>query len=147
MVADEASRWSIIRTIGVYGGPITGRRNLATVILDRLKSGETYRGDTGTYRTPIYVEHLTGGIMQLVKNYHPGTFHIAGPNWMNMYQFGLAVAEVFELDNTLVTQVPTSHDLPSRNTAPEEIIKAPKPDILGLNCNRTTQMQTPTTFN
>ncbi|GIS95911.1 MAG: hypothetical protein CM1200mP22_31480 [Dehalococcoidia bacterium] len=34
---------------------------------------------------------------------------------MNMYQFGLAVAKVFELDNTLVTQVPTSPDLPSKN--------------------------------
>ena len=91
--------WSIVRTSLVYGWPITGRQNLATVIIDRLKNGESYEGDTGTYRTPIYVEHLTEGIMQLVANYHPGTFHFAGTDWMNMYQFGRAVAEVFDLDS------------------------------------------------
>ena len=139
-IAEEACDWSIIRTSVVFGWPITGRRNIATVIIDRLKDGKTFEGDANTYRSPIYVDHLTEGITQLVKDYQPGTFHIAGADWMNMYQFGLAVAEVFELDNTLVTQVPTSHDLPSRNTAPEDIIQAPRTDILGLNCNRTTQM-------
>ena len=41
-VAEEASQWSIVRTSLVYGWPITGRQNLATVIIDRLKNGETY---------------------------------------------------------------------------------------------------------
>ena len=139
-VADEASRWSIIRTSVVYGWPITGRRNLATVILDRLKSGETYGGDTGTYRTPIYVEHLTDGIMQLVKSYHSGTFHIAGPDWMNMYQFGRAVAKVSGLDKNLITVVPVIPDLPCKNSSAEQATQIPRADILGLDCNQTSQM-------
>ena len=57
-VADEASRWSIIRTSVVYGWPITGRRNLATVILDQLKSGETYEGDTGTYKAAAELDNV-----------------------------------------------------------------------------------------
>ena len=139
-IAEEACNWSIIRTSVVFGWPITGRRNIATVIIDRLKDGKTFEGDAGTYRSPIYVDHLTEGITQLVNDYHPGTFHIAGTDWMNMYQFGLAVAEAFDLDNTLVTRVPASPNLPSKNAASEEIVQVPRPDILGLDCNRTTQM-------
>lgn len=136
-VADEASQWSIVRTSLVYGWPIIGRRNLATVIVDRLKNGETFEGDTGTYRTPIYVEHLTEGITQLVTSYHPGIFHIAGTDWMNMYQFGHSVAEVFGLDSSLVNPVPVLAGLPPENSPPEEVEQGLRPDILGLDCTQT----------
>jgi len=135
-VAEEASQWSIVRTSLVYGWPITGRQNLATVIIDRLKNGESYEGDTGTYRTPIYVEHLTEGIMQLVANYHHGTFHFAG---MNMYQFGHAVAGVFDLDSRLVHPVPVSADLPPGNATSDGSEHGLRPDILGLDCTQTNQ--------
>ena len=138
-VAEEASQWSIVRTSLVYGWPITGRQNLATVIIDRLKNGESYEGDTGTYRTPIYVEHLTEGIMQLVANYHPGTFHLAGADWMNMYQFGHAVAGVFDLDSRLVHPVPVSADLPPGNATSDRSEHGIRPDILGLDCTQTNQ--------
>ena len=113
------------------------RQNLATAIVDRLKNGETYEGDTGTYRTPIYVEHLTEGIMQLVANYHPGISHLAGADWMNMYQFGRAVAGAFDLDNRLVNPVPVLADLPPENAPPEGLEQGLRPDILGLDCTQT----------
>jgi dTDP-4-dehydrorhamnose reductase len=138
-VAEEASQWSIVRTSLVYGWPITGRQNLATVIIDRLKNGESYEGDTGTYRTPIYVEHLTEGIMQLVANYHPGTFHFAGTDWMNMYQFGRTVAEVFDLDSSLVNPVQVSAGLPPGNATSDGSEHGLRPDILGLDCTQTSQ--------
>ena len=95
-VAREAAQWCIVRTSVVYGWPLTGRRNLATIIMGRLKNNETYAGNADTYRTPIYVEHLTEGITELVANNHPGICHFAGDDWMNMYQFACAVAEVFD---------------------------------------------------
>ena len=137
-VSEEASNWSIVRTSLVFGWPLPGRRNLATVIVDRLKNGEPFEGDTGTYRTPIYVEHLTEGITELVANSHPGTFHISGTDWMNMYQFGLAVAEAFDLDKSLVSPIPVLADLPSKNPS-EQAGQAFRPDILGLDCNETNQ--------
>lgn len=137
-IADEASQWSIVRTSLVFGWPITGRRNVATVVVDRLKARETYEGDTNTYRTPIYVEHLTEGITQLVKNYHPGTFHIAGTDLMNMYQFGISVAEAFNLNGGLVTQVSTLSDIALHNPAVKSE-KPFKPDLLGLSCYHTSE--------
>ena len=139
VVAREAAQWSIVRTSLVYGWPLPGRRNLATVIIDRLKSGETYEGDTRTYRTPIYVEHLTEGITQLVADYHPGIFHIGGADWMNMYQFGHAVAGVFDLDSRLVHPVSVSAELPPGNAKLDGSEHGLRPDILGLDCTQTNQ--------
>jgi dTDP-4-dehydrorhamnose reductase len=104
-----------------------------------LKNGESYEGDTGTYRTPIYVEHLTEGIMQLVANYHPGISHLAGADWMNMYQFGHAVAGAFDLDSRLVNPVPVSADLPPGNATSDGSEHGLRPDILGLDCTQTNQ--------
>jgi endonuclease YncB( thermonuclease family) len=75
--------------------------------------------------------------MQLVANYHPGTFHFAGTDWMNMYQFGRAVAEVFDLDSSLVNPVQVSAGLPTEKAPPEELEQGLRPDILGLDCTQT----------
>ncbi len=118
-VAREASHCSIVRTSLVYGWSIIGRRNLATVIMDRLKNNETFVGNADSYRTPIYVEHLTEGIAKLVDDYHHGISHIAGADQMNMYEFGCAVAEESGLDSSLVT--------PAQGPV----------DVLGLDCTQT----------
>ena len=137
-VAREASQWSIVRTSVVYGWPLIGRQNLAAMIINRLKNNETYNGDTNTYRTPIYVEHLTEGIMRLVADYHPGICHLAGADWMNMYQFAGVVAEVFELDSSLVTPVQALADVPPKTDSLEELEQDFKLDMLGLDCTQTS---------
>ena len=137
-VAREASQWSIVRTSVVYGWPLIGRRNLAAMIVDRLKNNETYNGDTNTYRTPIYVEHLTEGIMRLVADYHPGICHLAGADWMNMYQFAGSVAEVFKLDGSLVTPVQALAGIPPKTDSVEELEQDFKLDMLGLDCTQTS---------
>ncbi len=43
-----------------------------------------------------------------MANYHPGISHLAGKDWMNMYQFARAVAGVFDMDSSLVNPVPVS---------------------------------------
>ena len=138
-VAREASQWSIVRTSVVYGWPITGRRNLATSIIDRLKNNETYTGDADTYRTPVYVEHLTEGIAELVADYHPGICHIAGDDWMNMYQFACAVAKSLDMDSSLVIPGPVMDNTPAKTGSLGESERDVRPDILGLDCTQTSQ--------
>ena len=137
-VAREAFQWSVVRTSVVYGWPLIGRQNLATAIIDRLKNGQTYDGDTNTYRTPIYVDHLTEGLEQLVTNYHPGIYHIAGKDWMNMYQFARAVAGVFDMDGSLVNPAQVSANLPPGTLPTRESEQGLRPDILGLDCTQTS---------
>lgn len=101
-VASIASRWAILRTSIVYGWPAPGRRNFVPMLVERLRSGEPYRGPTNVHRSPVYVEHLVDGIVRLVETDHTGIHHIAGSDWVSMHDFAVTVAEAFGLDPSLV---------------------------------------------
>ena len=123
-VAGLAARWSILRTSIVYGWPEPGRRNFVPSLIERLRNGCHYHGPTDVYRTPIYVEHLTDGIAKLAQGDYPGVHHVAGRDWVSMYDFASAVAQEFHLDGDLVVPVAASRS----------------PDLLGLDCARTMRL-------
>ena len=120
--AKLASNWSVLRTSIVYGWPHPGKRNFAPWLIERLRSGQPYHAPIGVYRTPVYVEHLVDGIVALVEGDHQGIHHVAGSDWVSMYEFGVAIAEAFDLDRRLVMQ-----DADDSQPA----------DILGLDCAKT----------
>ena len=119
-VASLASNWSVLRTSIVYGWPAPGRRNFVPMLVDRLRNGEPYHGPTNVFRTPVYVEHLVDGIERLVESEDTGIHHVAGSDWVTMYDFAVAVAENFGLDMSLVIPVTDTMD-----------------DRLGLDCAHT----------
>ena len=91
-----------LRTSIVYGWPAPGRRNFVPALVERLQRGETWRGGTDVMRSPVYVEHLVDGIARLVADFRPGIHHVAGRDWVSMYDFARAVAAEFSLDPALV---------------------------------------------
>ncbi len=117
-----ASNWSVLRTSIVYGWPHPGKRNFAPWLIERLRSGQPYHASTDVYRTPVYVEHLVDGIAGLVEGEHQGIHHVAGRDWISMYDFGVAIAGAFDLDRRLVIQ-----DADDSRPA----------DMLGLDCAGT----------
>ncbi len=119
-VAAIASRWAVLRTSIVYGWPAPGRRNFVPMLVERLRDGEPYHGPTNVHRSPVYVEHLVDGIVRIAEADHAGIFHVAGADWVTMYDFAVAVAEAFGLDTNLV--------IPDRSTAR---------DRLGLDSRRS----------
>lgn len=119
-VATLASRSSVLRTSIVYGRPAPGRRNFVPMLVARLRDGEPYHAPTNVCRSPVYVEHLVDGIARLVETEHTGIHHVAGADWVTMYDFANAVAREFGLDTSLV--IPAS---------------APTDDRLGLDSART----------
>ena len=116
---------SIIRASIVYGWPLQRHRNFVPMLIQRLRSGLAYYAPTSVMRSPVYVEHLVEGIARLVEKGHPGTHHIAGRDWVSMYDFARAVAAEFGLEHDLVI--------------PEGSAEASSggDDLLGLNCART----------
>ena len=119
-VAALVSNWSILRTSIVYGWPAPGRRNFVPMLIERLRGGEPYHGPTNVHRSPVYVEHLVDGIERLVETESTGIHHVAGSDWVTMYEFAVAVAVKFGLDTGLV--IPNT---------------ATMGDRLGLDCART----------
>ena len=128
-VAWLAESWSIVRTSIVYGWPQPGQRNFASRLIENLRDGRPYRAPTDVYRSPVYVEHLVDGIARMVEGDYPGILHVAGRDWVSMYDFASAIASMFQLDTNLVE--PTGPDAQGHAAEPS------RPDLLGLNCGQT----------
>ena len=139
-VAKLATRWNILRTSIVYGWPAPGLRNFVPWLIENLRNGHPYYGSTDVYRTPIFVGHLTDGIAELVKGEYPGIHHVAGRDWVSMYDFAIAIANAFHLDHELVVQVGTASEALSGADGQDGAGVTRNPDMLGLDCARTMSL-------
>ena len=135
-VAGICTNWSVLRTSIVYGWPEPGQRNFGPWLVDSLRNGRRYHGRTDVYRTPIYVQHLVDGIQALVSEHRVGTYHVAGKDWVSMYDFAHAIARAFDLDGDLV--VPEGPE-PGESDAgePPRTAHGENADLLGLNSTHT----------
>ncbi len=131
-VARRASAWSIVRTSIVYGWPLQAHRNFVPWLIERLSSRQPYHAPTDSLRTPVYVEHLADGIARLAEDHYPGIHHIAGRDWVSMYDFAIAVADGFQLDRGLV--IPAGPETYEGSGQPGNGEK------LGLDCSKTVRL-------
>ena len=138
-VMQLSSRWSILRTSIVYGWPAPGKRNFVPWLIQRLQGGEPYHGPTDVYRTPIYLGDLADGIERLVEGHSPGIHHVAGRDWVSMYDFAVAVARAFGLDEKLVIPVSSSATGTAETKAQRDEARQRKGDLLGLDCAATVK--------
>ena len=124
-VAALGDKGSVVRTSIVYGWPLQRHRNFVPMLIERLRGGLPYRASKSVMRSPVFVKHLADGIAKLLEEYQPGIQHVAGRDWVSMYDFALAVAKTFDAAPDLV--------IPDTG-ASGEIGGA---DRLGLDCSRT----------
>ena len=97
--------WSIVRTILVYGKPMSGRQNILTLVANALQKGEPLKIFSDQTRTPTYVEDLSGALVHLLEKRSTGIFHISGTDAVSPYQMACAVAEHFGFDVAKIENV------------------------------------------
>ena len=94
----------IVRTTILYGNGT--KYDFVKAILDKLHLGEHFTVPTTIFGTPTYVPHLADAILQLCEMWSaPRIVHIAGKDCISRYEFAKMIAEVFELDGSLI--IPT----------------------------------------
>ncbi len=108
--AEEAVReyrydWAIIRTSLVYGRAIAGKKNLLTVVKEKLEKGEEYAVVNDQIRTPTYVEDLAFGIVAIIEKKATGIFHLSGEDILTPYTMAGMLAEYLSLDKSLLQKV------------------------------------------
>lgn len=107
-VLDQLENAAIIRTVLVYGyNAHLSRLNFPLWVKRELEQERTLKITADQYRTPTHAVDLARAAQQLAFSDHRGLFHIAGSEYMNVYELALQVARVFELDETLLTPVQT----------------------------------------
>ncbi len=104
-VKEYAHDWSIVRTVMVYGKPLTGRGNILSVVKEKLEKGESYSVFNDQVRTPTYVGDLAAGIVTIIENRHTGIFHLSGEDILTPYEMACKTADFLGLDKSLLKKV------------------------------------------
>jgi dTDP-4-dehydrorhamnose reductase len=130
--------WTIVRTVLVYGKPMSGRQNLLTNVVAALKKGESLKIFNDQMRTPTYVEDLANALAEMIRKESPGIFHISGNDVLTPYQMAVAAAGQVGLDGRMIIPV----------TAETFQQPALRPPITGFDLTKaaTELSYTPTSF-
>ncbi|MBS1760739.1 MAG: SDR family oxidoreductase [Bacteroidetes bacterium] len=108
IIQQYCENFTIVRTILVYGKPLSGRGNILTVVKDKLLKGEHYNVFEDQMRTPTYVEDLAAAIVTIIQKKAKGIYHIGGTDLLSPYQMACKVAEYLKLDASLL--IPVTRD-------------------------------------
>lgn len=100
--------FAVVRTSLVYGyEPKLPRGNIFTWLLEQLSASKAIRVVNDQFRSPTYADDLAQGLWKLCEKRESGIWHIAGKERLAVLDFALLVAEVFELDESLIQPVQT----------------------------------------
>lgn len=115
--------WAIVRTTMVYGRPAAGQRgNILSWLVGEVGAGRAVRVVADQRRTPTLDADLAAGLVALLRFGKSGVYHLAGQEWLSPFDLALRVADVFELDASLVSPATTAELHPG----------APRPLLGGL---------------
>ncbi len=95
----------IIRT-NFFGWSPTGQRSILEFFVNELRANRSVNGFTNVTTTSLYTQTLVDYIYQLKD--HTGTFHVASRDAITKYKFGIKVAEVFNLNESLIAPTESS---------------------------------------
>lgn len=108
LVMQYQGRWTIIRTILVYGvQPVMARSNIITRTIENLKQGKEMKAVDDQYRMPTLAEDLADACVNAALKNVSGIYHISGNEMMSIYEICTKTAAFFGLDGSLIRPVPT----------------------------------------
>lgn len=103
----------VVRT-NFFGWSPSGTRSILEFFVTALRNQNPVKGFTDFIVTSAYVGVLCQALEDLTATSTTGILHVTSPDALSKYEFGVAVAEEFGLDTSLIT--PTAADVdPPRN--------------------------------
>ncbi len=109
---EEAYPRAIIARVNFYGWSFTGRRSLAEFFYNNLVAGKSMNGFTDVYFCPLLANDLARLLLQMLEKELHGLYHVASPDSLSKYEFGLRIARKFGFDESLIEPMPvTGSDL------------------------------------
>lgn len=91
----------VVRT-NFYGWGTSYRHSFSDVIVEALRKGQEVALFQDVFYTPILIETLANAVLDLINLQASGIFHVAGDEYISKHQFGLRIADQFQLDPSLI---------------------------------------------
>ncbi len=111
---------AIIRVELVYGYfKNLQRQNIVTWVINSLKNKKQIKVVSDQYRTPTYNYDIAQATKQIIDKQETGIFHVSGDERLSIYEIATKTAEIFNLDNKLITPILTT-DLNENELRPKD---------------------------
>ncbi|MDH7507809.1 MAG: dTDP-4-dehydrorhamnose reductase [Methanomassiliicoccales archaeon] len=105
---DSSSVNLVCRVSTLYGwNRVSKKRNFVTWVIESLRRGESISLFADQFVSPTYAPHCAHVLVSLLECGAHGIYHTSGPDCLSRYEIGLKVAEVFQLDNSLIRAIST----------------------------------------
>jgi dTDP-4-dehydrorhamnose reductase len=101
----EANPEAIIARVNLYGWSLSGKRSLAEFFFYRLQEKEPVKGFTDVFFCPLLANDLAHILLKMLEAGLGGLYHVVSSQGASKYDFGVALARRFGLDETLITPV------------------------------------------
>jgi len=122
--------FAIARTMVLYGISRNKRPDFVGWLVGEIGAGRPVRNVTDQIGNTTLNDDLAAGMWTIVDNGFQGIINVAGREIASRYDFALKIAELFDLDASLISPIET-HELNQ---------KAPRPLNSGLIVEKATQL-------
>jgi len=93
---------ALIARVNLFGWSLMGRRSLAEFFVNNLSAGKRVMGFTDVFFCPLLAGDLSGLILSMLDKQLSGVYHVVSREATSKYDFGVAVARRFGLDESLI---------------------------------------------
>lgn len=109
----------VLRT-NFYGWGTTWRKSFSDTVISGLRAGNRQTLFSDVFYTPTLIETLVQATHDLIALKATGVFHAVGDERISKYEFGLALAEEFGFDKSLIVPIPIA-DRPALVARPRDM--------------------------
>lgn len=100
--------YAIARTMVLYGTGYEIRPNFVTWLINQLRQNQPVRIVDDQFGNPTLASELAPALRILAESGRTGVYHLSGSEVIDRYHFAVKIAEVFDLDASLIQAVKTS---------------------------------------
>ena len=93
---------AIVARVNLFGYSLTGKRSLSEFFLYNLLAGEKVMGFTDVIFCPLLANHLAHVFLDMLEFGLSGLYHTVSSECLSKYDFGVRIAQLFGLDETLI---------------------------------------------
>jgi len=102
-VRKNCNKALVIRT-NFFGWGVGYRKSFSDFIVDKLRNNETVNLFSDVFFTPILAEELSKKVHKLIDNNCNGIYSVVGSERLSKYEFGIKLANCFELNPSLINK-------------------------------------------
>jgi len=103
MILNSGLSASIVRISYPYRAKFDKKIDLVRKILEKLQKGENVKLFHDQITTPTFIDDIVYGLDKVIEKKPSGIFHLVASSFQSVYEMGLGIAKVFDLDSSLVT--------------------------------------------